>query len=101
MCVAMTAAPLIFRIALASLALACLFGLLHVLTVLGLHVPFDPNEGWNAYFAQMAMRSGSPYPPDGGFLVNNYPPLSFYLVGAIGKLLGDNIVAGRIVSLLA
>jgi hypothetical protein len=34
-------------------------------------------------------------------MINNYPPLSFYLVGALGRLVGDNIFAGRIVSLLS
>jgi len=97
----MNAPELSLRLTVTALAAGCLAGLVHVVSVLGFHVPFDPNEGWNAYFAQMAMRSGTPYPPDGGFMINNYPPLSFYLVGAIGKLLGDNIVAGRIVSLLA
>ena len=97
----MTAAPLALRLTVSALAVACLAGLVHIVSMLGIHVPFDPNEGWNAYFAQMAMRSGSPYPADGGFMVNNYPPLSFYLIGTFGKLLGDDIFAGRIVSLLA
>jgi hypothetical protein len=91
----------LFRLALAALGAGCLVGLVHVLSVIGLHVPFDPNEGWNAYFAQMAMAQGSPYPPEGSFLVNNYPPLSFFIVGGLGHFLGDQIVAGRIVSLLS
>jgi 4-amino-4-deoxy-L-arabinose transferase-like glycosyltransferase len=41
------------------------------------------------------------YPPSDKLITNNYPPLSFYLVGAVGRLLGDNIIAGRFVSLLA
>lgn len=88
-----------FRIALALLALGCAVGLLHALSVIGLHIPFDPNEGWNAYFAQLAMRTGSPYPPDGGFLVNNYPPLSFFVIGQLARINGDAIVMGRVVSL--
>jgi hypothetical protein len=47
------------------------------------------------------MTSGSPYPPASSFLTNNYPPLSFYVVGELGRVLGDMIVAGRIVSLLS
>ncbi len=92
---------LALRLAVVALAAGCLMGLVHVLSVIGLHVPFDPNEGWNAYFAQMAMANGTPYPPDGSFLVNNYPPLSFFAIGELGRFVGDNIFAGRIVSLLA
>jgi hypothetical protein len=34
-------------------------------------------------------------------MTNNYPPLSFYLVGILGIVTGDGIVAGRIVSLIS
>ena len=34
-------------------------------------------------------------------MINNYPPLSFYIVGALGSITGDPIVAGRLVSLAA
>lgn len=61
----------------------------------------DFNEGWNGYF-QLRAVAGQPlysgYPP---YFANNYPPLSFYLVGALGALLGDPILAGRLVSLAA
>jgi hypothetical protein len=92
-------APL--RIATGLLALGVAVGLMHVACVIGIHVPLDPNEGWNAAFADLAMRTGSPYPPTQSYLVNNYPPLSFYLVGALGKVTGDAIVAGRFVALAA
>ncbi len=72
-----------------------------VIAVAGLWVPLDPNEGWNAYHTA-AVLGGSPlYPDPSGYLVNNYPPLSFYVVAALGRLLGDTIVAGRILSLLS
>src|ERR1700742_2733376 len=91
-------------------ALWCAIAILAVL-VLGLfarnalamlaHVPLDPNEGWNAAHA-MAAAAGRPlYPSPNASLVNNYPPLSFYIVGALAHLSGDFIVAGRILSLLA
>jgi hypothetical protein len=67
----------------------------------GLKVSLDPNEGWNAYHAQAAMAGQNLYPPRDSFMTNNYPPLSFFLVGALGRLFGDNIVAGRISSLLS
>ncbi len=65
------------------------------------HLPIGPNEGWNALHTVQAMTGGTLYPPPGSFMVNNYPPLSFYLVGAVGAVVGDNIVAGRLVSLAA
>ncbi|MEI9995854.1 MAG: glycosyltransferase family 39 protein [Rhizomicrobium sp.] len=85
----------------AALAFGCALGLAHVACVLGLQIPFDPNEGWNAYFTQAAMAAGSPYPPPQSLMIDNYPPLSFYLVGAVAKLTGDAIVAGRLVALAA
>ena len=98
---AMNEGALGFRLVLAALASGCLLGLVHVVSVVGLQIPFDPNEGWNAYFTQMAMTTGSPYPRDGGLLVNNYPPLSFYAIAGLTRIVGDAIIAGRIVSLLA
>jgi len=65
------------------------------------HIPHDYNEGWNAYWADIARQGGSLYPPGDSPVANNYPPLSFYLIGALGKLCGDNIFAGRMVSLLS
>ena len=96
-----TAAAIGFRIVLVTLAVACLLGVVHSASVLTLHVPIDPNEGWNAYFAQLAIATGSPYPVGHGFLVNNYPPLSFFLIGGLARIFGDAIVVGRVVSLLS
>lgn len=83
------------------LAALCLIGLWRVIVGLTLQVPLDPNEGWNAYHTAALMSGRALYPPPDAYLVNNYPPLSFYLVGAVGWLVGDNIFAGRIVSLAA
>ena len=59
------------------------------------------NEGWNAYQAAHAFGPEALYPSLGATFSNNYPPLSFYIVGGLGQLIGDNIIAGRIISLLA
>lgn len=94
-------APAGLLVAAAVLALGGLAGFGRAALIVPLHVPLDPNEGWNAYHAAAAMTSGSPYPPPLSLITNNYPPLSFYVVGALASLLGDYVVAGRIVSLAA
>src|ERR1700679_267434 len=60
------------------------------------------NEGWNAYYALAAMSGGNLYPAPDAFISNNYPPLSFYVTGLFGHLVGgDYVIAGRILSLLS
>jgi len=83
------------------LGLFCFLKFLRILLTLHLAIPFDPNEGWNANFAAAVATGGSLYPDPNAYMINNYPPLSFYLVGTSGTLFGDNILAGRIVSILA
>ncbi len=95
----MTTDTLALRAVTAVLAAGVALGLMHIACVIGFHVPFDPNEGWNAYFAQAAAATGSPYPAAQSLMINNYPPLSFYLVGALARLTGDAVIAGRIVAL--
>ena len=65
------------------------------------HAPRNYNEGWNAYLAQRALSGAGLYPENGSLIFDNYPPLSFYLVGALGHLFHDNVFAGRIVSWLS
>jgi hypothetical protein len=77
------------------------FGMFRPLLSLGRYLPLDPNEGWNAYFADAAIHGGVLYPAADALITNNYPPLSFYLVGAAGLLVGDNIFAGRFIALLS
>jgi len=60
----------------------------------------DSNEGWNAYFADAAMGRFPLYPSPDKLITNNYPPLSFYINGALGRLTGDNVISGRILSLI-
>jgi hypothetical protein len=87
------AAPLLVMAAMTAALLAR-----NVLAI-PLHVPLDPNEGWNAYHAAAAWHGL--YPPPPSLMINNYPPSSFPVIAALGQLTGDNIIAGRIVSLLA
>ena len=83
------------------LSLSFLVGVLAPICELLRHIPSDYNEGWNAYWAHAAWQGGYLYPKPGSAVVDNYPPLSFYLVGALGGLLGDDIWAGRIIALLS
>jgi hypothetical protein len=59
------------------------------------------NEGWNAYHADAAMGAAPLYPSPDTLIVNNYPPLSFYALGWLGKLFGDALYVGRVLSLIA
>lgn len=59
----------------------------------------DPNEGWNALQSLRALGGGPLYPAPKGLTGNNYPPLSFYLIGYAARLFGDLIVTGRLIAL--
>lgn len=66
-----------------------------------LNIEIDTNEGWNAFFADAAMGRMPLYPSPDLLITNNYPPLSYYIVGGLGCGLGDMILAGRLLSLAA
>ncbi|WP_130214364.1 hypothetical protein [Bradyrhizobium genosp. SA-3] len=58
-------------------------------------------ESWNAFHQDAAVTTGVPLYPDGDQLVvNNYPPLSFFVVGGLGKLFGDSLFVGRALSII-
>lgn len=61
----------------------------------------EPNEGWNAYLADMAVGPGPLYPAPDELIGNSYPPVSFFLIGGMSQLLGDAVYVGRALSLLA
>jgi hypothetical protein len=87
--------------AIAALALIVLPLLARNLAMIPAHVPLDPNEGWNAAHALSVLAGRALYPPPGDWMMNNYPPLSFYIVAAVTKLTGDPITAGRLLAGLA
>ncbi len=64
-----------------------------------LNIEIDTNEGWNAFFADAAMGRMPLYPSADRLITNNYPPLSFYIVGGLGRVIGDPLLAGRLLSL--
>src|SRR5215467_2670049 len=66
-----------------------------------LNIEIENNEGWNAFFADAAMGKMPLYPSADQLITNNYPPLSFYIVGLVGRLVGDPVLAGRLLSLIA
>ena len=43
-----------FKLVVVAAALFCAFGLWRVIATMGLRLPLDPNEGWNAYHAAAA-----------------------------------------------
>jgi hypothetical protein len=85
-------------VAIAGLAIAWLAGAIGPASSLLRWIPNGYNEGWNAYWAEVAWRGGQLYPAVDSPISNNYPPLSFYIVGGLGRLMGDNIFAGRVLA---
>ena len=55
----------------------------------------------NLYNTQAAMQHRLLYPTRHGWTTVNYPFLSFYLVGYASRVVGDYLLAGRLISLLA
>ena len=53
------------------------------------------NEGWNSYFTARVLDGLPLYPARSSRLINNYPPLSFYMAALMAKLTGSVLVAGR------
>ncbi len=60
-----------------------------------LHYQINYNEGWNSYFVQRILQGDPLYPDRSTQLINNYPPLSFYLAALLSQLTGSVLVAGR------
>ncbi len=65
------------------------------------YIPLNYNEGWNAYWADAAMHGQPLYPDAESPVVDNYPPISFFVVGLAGKMIGDNVMAGRLIAVIA
>lgn len=63
------------------------------------HVSLNNNEGWNAYWSTRALDGQPIYTDADSPLANNYPPLSFYIVGWLSRIVGDLVLAGRLLSL--
>jgi len=84
-----------------TLAVACSLVLFRIGVIAPRRVPLNYNEGWNAYHTAGVLAGQPLYPSPAGLVLTNYPPLSFYFVAAAGALVGDVMLAGRLVSLLS
>ena len=84
-----------------TLAIACSLVLLRIGLTAPRRIPLNYNEGWNAYHTASAAAGQPLYPSPAGLILTNYPPISFYIVAAAGKLVGDAMLAGRLLSLLS
>ena len=91
--------PLAALLILAGAAILCLAA--EPLALLPLHIQRNYNEGWGALFTDIALGGGDLYPPQGALIANNYPPLSFYVVGALGPLIPDHVIALRVIALVS
>jgi Dolichyl-phosphate-mannose-protein mannosyltransferase len=68
---------------------------------IGFAIEIGRNEPWNAWFIDAVLNGAPLYPNPDELIVNNYPPLSFYITALASKLTGDTIVAGRLISLVS
>ena len=89
------------RALIALLALLALYFLVWPVWRIPFPLEIAQNEGWNAYHADAAVGGGTLYPSPDTLIVNNYPPLSFYVLGYLGRIFGDPLYVGRVLSLLA
>ena len=74
--------------------------LLLAVTALEASLPIerDFNEGWNTYQAQRFYEGEPLYPAQPTPVVNNYPPLSFMLIGGLARGTGETAYTGRAVA---
>lgn len=87
-------------IILASIILASFFIVAGPIARAFYHIEVDYNEGWNAYNAQAATHAAL-YSPKYSWTTVNYPAVSFYLIGYLSRFLGDPVMIGRLLSLVA
>ena len=90
--------------AMSAFAMLLLAGAMLLVLPNVIAVPFvferNYNEGWNVYNTQRFF-SGAVVYDDNLWRVNNYPPVSFLVVGALDRAVGDLLLSGRLVALLS
>lgn len=88
-------------ICVAALALLSVYFLIFPIWRAQFFIEIWPTESWNAYHQDAAAAGLRLYPKADELIINNYPPLSFYMIGLLGKVFGDNLFVGRAISILA
>ena len=83
-----------FAILGVSIIMVVWFPLLHIRSA----VSFNYNEGWNAYRQLMTAERQPLYGKPPALWMTNYPFLSFHIVGSLGALIGNMVLAGRIIA---
>jgi len=90
--------------AMSVFAIALLVGAILLVVQNVIAVPFvferNYNEGWNVYNTQRFF-SGAVVYDDNLWRVNNYPPVSFLVAGALDRAVGDLLLSGRLVALMS
>jgi hypothetical protein len=92
---------IIWLTALVLLIILTVFHMILPIIRLPFKMEIDLDEGWNAFFSQKAIAGQPLYLHPTPWISVNYLPFSFYVVGALGRLLGDTLLAGRLVSVLS
>jgi hypothetical protein len=86
---------------LCALAVSTVIVLAALLYRSSLRYPLNYNEGWNTFWAHRAALGQPIYPPPDAMVFNNYPPLSFLLIGMLSRLGIEVWIIGRIVAWLS
>jgi hypothetical protein len=92
---------LFWPVALVLSALVAALLLIGPLAGMYAHDSTNYNEGWNAYHQQETIQRKPLYGAPPGLVGNNYPPISFHLIGLASRLTGDLNQTGRWVALLS
>ena len=66
---------------------------------IGVPLQIDVNEAWNGWQVDRWLSGAPLYPEANALIINNYPPLSFYLLGFTRPTFENAIVAGRFLSI--
>lgn len=94
--------PLISWISIIFLIFITLSTLAVPIIRIGFKFSIDYNEGWNVFHSVRAATGKVLYDRKiMEWTIINYPPLSFYIVGILGKVFGSPLLTGRFIALLS
>lgn len=68
---------------------------------MGMLFELSYNEGWNVFNAQRVVEHQQLYPAAASWTANNYPALSFWILGALHSITHEYLFTARAVSLLS